>query len=34
LAIIACDLAKVLGAAIGLNLLFHVPMLIGFSHHV
>jgi manganese transport protein len=29
LAIIACDLAEVLGAAIGLNLLFHVPMLIG-----
>jgi len=28
-AIIACDLAEVLGAAIGLNLLFHVPMLIG-----
>lgn len=29
LAIIACDLAEVLGAAIGLNLLFHVPLLIG-----
>src|SRR5438045_8854573 len=29
LAIIACDLAEVLGAAIGLNLLFHLPMLIG-----
>src|SRR5579863_7831526 len=28
-AIIACDLAEVLGAAIGLNLLFHLPMLIG-----
>jgi manganese transport protein len=29
LAIIACDLAEVLGAAIGLNLLFHLPMMIG-----
>src|SRR6185437_13677735 len=29
LAIVACDLAEVLGAAIGLNLLFHLPMLIG-----
>jgi manganese transport protein len=29
IAIVACDLAEVLGAAIGLNLLFHVPMLIG-----
>ena len=29
LAIIACDLAEVLGAAIGLNLLFHLPLLIG-----
>lgn len=28
-AIVACDLAEVLGAAIGLNLLFHIPMLIG-----
>lgn len=28
-AIIACDLAEVLGAAIGLNLLFHIPLLIG-----
>ncbi len=28
-AIIACDLCEVLGAAIGLNLLFHVPLLIG-----
>src|SRR5947199_9294835 len=27
LAIIACDLAEVLGAAIGLNLLFHLPLL-------
>ena len=29
IAIAACDLAEVLGAAIGLNLLFHIPMLIG-----
>jgi manganese transport protein len=29
LAIVACDLAEVLGAAIGLNLLFHIPLLIG-----
>jgi manganese transport protein len=29
LAIAACDLAEVLGAAIGLNLLFHLPLLIG-----
>jgi len=29
LAIIACDLAEVLGAAIGLNLLFHLPLLAG-----
>ncbi len=29
LAVIACDLAEVLGAAIGLNLLFHLPLLIG-----
>jgi manganese transport protein len=29
LAIVACDLAEVLGAAIGLNLLFHLPLLIG-----
>jgi manganese transport protein len=29
IAIIACDLAEVLGAAIGLNLLFHLPLLIG-----
>ena len=28
-AIAACDLAEVLGAAIGLNLLFHVPLLWG-----
>jgi len=31
LAIVACDLAEVLGAAIGLNLLFHLPMLIGVA---
>lgn len=29
IAIAACDLAEVLGAAIALNLLFHVPILIG-----
>src|SRR4051794_2138597 len=29
LAIVACDLAEVLGAAIGLNLLFPLPLLIG-----
>lgn len=29
IAIAACDLAEVLGAAIGLNLLFHIPVLIG-----
>jgi manganese transport protein len=29
IAIIACDLAEVLGAAIGLNLLFHLPLLLG-----
>jgi manganese transport protein len=29
LAIVACDLAEVLGAAIGLHLLFHLPLLIG-----
>src|SRR3954469_8822283 len=29
IAIIACDLAEVLGAAIGLNLLFHIPLLVG-----
>jgi manganese transport protein len=28
-AIIACDLAEVLGAAVALNLLFHLPMLLG-----
>src|SRR5215813_13189187 len=29
IAIAACDLAEVLGAAIGLNLLLHVPLLVG-----
>src|SRR5690242_15882071 len=29
IAIAACDLAEVLGAAIGLNLLFHIPLLAG-----
>lgn len=29
IAIVACDLAEVLGAAIGLNLLFHIPLLVG-----
>ena len=28
-AIIACDLAEVIGSAIGLNLLFHIPLVIG-----
>src|ERR1700751_1090285 len=28
-AIAACDLAEVLGAAIALNLLFHIPLLLG-----
>ena len=31
IAIAACDLAEVLGAAIGLNLLFHLPLLIGVA---
>jgi manganese transport protein len=30
-AIVACDLAEVLGAAIGLNLLFHLPLLVGVA---
>jgi manganese transport protein len=30
-AIVACDLAEVLGAAIGLNLLFHLPLLWGVA---
>jgi manganese transport protein len=29
IAIVACDLAEVLGAAIGLKLLFHLPLLLG-----
>jgi manganese transport protein len=29
IAIVACDLAEVLGAAIGLKLLFHLPLVIG-----
>ncbi|MGH7740521.1 MAG: Nramp family divalent metal transporter, partial [Candidatus Eiseniibacteriota bacterium] len=29
LAIVACDLAEVLGAAIGLKLLFHLPLVVG-----
>ncbi len=29
IAVAACDLAEVLGAAIALNLLFHIPLLIG-----
>src|SRR5258707_4451441 len=29
IAIAACDLAEVLGAAIALNLLFHIPLLTG-----
>ena len=29
IAIAACDLAEVLGSAIGLNLLFHIPLVIG-----
>src|SRR5258706_6092930 len=28
-AIVACDIAEVIGAAIALNLLFHIPMVIG-----
>ncbi|MSV30390.1 MAG: iron/manganese transporter [Bryobacterales bacterium] len=31
IAIIACDLAEVLGAAIGLNLLFGLPLLVGVA---
>ena len=30
-AIVACDLAEVLGAAIGLQLLFHIPLLAGVA---
>lgn len=31
IAIVACDLAEVLGAAIALNLLFHLPLLVGVA---
>jgi len=31
IAIAACDLAEVLGAAIGLKLLFHIPLLLGVA---
>jgi manganese transport protein len=31
IAIVACDLAEVLGAAIALNLLFHIPLLAGVA---
>src|SRR5579862_5424347 len=31
IAIAACDLAEVLGAAIGLNLLFHIPLLMAVA---
>jgi manganese transport protein len=31
IAIIACDLAEVIGAAIGLKLLFHIPLLAGVA---
>jgi manganese transport protein len=31
IAIVACDLAEVLGAAIALNLLFHIPMLLAVA---
>ncbi len=31
IAIAACDLAEVIGMAIGLQLLFHIPMLVGVS---
>jgi manganese transport protein len=30
-AIVACDIAEVIGAAIALNLLFHIPMIIGVA---
>lgn len=29
IAIVACDIAEVIGAAIALNLLFHIPMVVG-----
>ena len=31
IAIAACDLAEVLGMAIGLQLLFHIPLIVGVS---
>src|SRR6202163_2210592 len=31
IAIIACDLAEVIGSAIALNLLFHLPLIIGIA---
>jgi len=31
IAIAACDLAEVLGMAIGLQLLFHIPLMLGVS---
>src|SRR5260370_479298 len=31
IAIVACDLAEVLGAAIAINLLFHVPLLMAVA---
>ena len=33
IAIAACDLAEVLGSAIGLQLLFGLPLLVGVAHH-
>ena len=33
IAIAACDLAEVIGAAIALNLLFGIPLLWGVLHH-
>ena len=33
IAVAACDLAEVLGAAIALNLLFHIPLLAGRPDH-
>ena len=33
IAIAACDLAEVLGAAIALNMLFHIPLLVGRAAH-
>ena len=32
-AIGACDLAEVLGSAVALNLLFHIPLFLGHPHH-